>query len=239
MAPICGMGGNLQASLAGSSGNFLAGVRSIRVTMKRERAPKEINLQASHRKHLGRKAELKEITPEIASFGIPSPGMMIGTFHPKTLVMVSAAGSKRPDWRDAEPRPARVLSSNGNVKVEGNCEGKNRYSAGSFCSLEWSPSPTEIILARADYVVWWQTLVHLAETVELAKFKLLPPAAAAEPWFGEVDNVGEVIPVPPTGPLLHLPLTPERGRMLAPFRRAASGPVYHLMENGKFREGAQ
>jgi hypothetical protein len=165
--------------------------------------------------------------------------MMIGTFNPKMLVTVSAAGSKRPDWRDSEPKPGRVLSSNGNVKVEGRCEGKNRYSAGSFCALEWSPSPTEIILARADYVVWWQTLVHLAETVELAKFKLLPPAAAAEPWFGEVDNVGEVIPMPPDGALLHLPLTPERGRMLAPFRRAAAGPVYHVMENGKFREGAQ
>jgi hypothetical protein len=169
----------------------------------------------------------------------PRDIMMIGTFQPKTLLTVHAAGASRPDWRDEEPKPTRVLSTNGkNAKVEGKCEARDRYSLGAFCPLEWDPSPTSVILARADYVVWWEALQQIAETVELTRFTLLPPAAPAEPWFGEVDNVGEVITAPPEGPVLHLPLTPTRGRMLAPFRRPGAGQVYHLMENGKFREGA-
>lgn len=146
--------------------------------------------------------------------------MMIGTFHPKTLVTVHAAGASRPDWRDDEPKPSGVLSTNGkNAKVEGRCEARDRYSPGSYCPLEWDPSSTSVILRRPDYVVWWEALDQLARAVELQKFILLPPRAAASPWFGEIDVGGNVIHVQSIGPLLHLPLVPKREPALAPYRR--------------------
>ena len=147
----------------------------------------------------------------------PRDMLMVGTFRPKTLVTVHAAGASRPDWRDEEPTPGRVLATNGrDAKVEGKCEGRNRYSAGSYCPLEWDPLPVSIIQARADYVVWWEALDQLARTVELDRFKLLRPRAAVTPWFGEKDAGGSVFHVPPTGPLEKLPLAPQR---LSPYRR--------------------
>jgi hypothetical protein len=71
--------------------------------------------------------------------------MMIGTFYPKTLVTVCAAGGKRPDWRDEEPKPQRMLSANGKEMIEGECEGRNRYSLGAYCPLDWQPSPTTVV----------------------------------------------------------------------------------------------
>jgi hypothetical protein len=159
----------------------------------------------------------------------PRDIMMVGTFNPKTLVTVHAAGASRPNWRDDDPMPSRVLSTNGkDAKVEGECKGRNLYTAGSYCPLEWRPLPMSIIQARADYVVWWESLNQLASTVELQRFTLLPPHAPATPWLGEQSGIGTVIHSPPSGPLVHLPLAPERGRMLHPFRRSAAGPVEHL-----------
>jgi hypothetical protein len=153
----------------------------------------------------------------------PRDMMMVGSFFPKTLVTVHAMAASRPDWRDKDPAPHKVMSDNGrDVRVEGRCEGRNRYSAGSFCPLKYEPSPESVVLARADYVVWLEALHELAATVELTRFTLLPPRAAVAPWFGGSDAGGRVIHVPPSGPLEHLPLVPERGRMLSPYRRRPS-----------------
>lgn len=153
----------------------------------------------------------------------PRDMLMVGTFNPKVLVTVHAMAASRPDWRDDDPTPGRVLSTNGkDARVEGECRGRNLYTAGSYCPLEWDPSPVSIIQARADYVVWWEALDKLAATVELARFKLLPPRAAVAPWLGDRDAGGKVIQVPPTGPLVHLPLAPERGRMLSPYRQRST-----------------
>lgn len=159
--------------------------------------------------------------------------MMVGTFHPKTLITVHAAGASRPPLDDEDPKPVRVLSTNGkNAKVEGSCEGRDRYSAGAYCPLDWLPSPTSVILSRADYVVWWEALNAIAETVVLEKIELLPPRAPALPWFDTAELVGQVFSNAPAAGALQLPLTPSRGRMLSPFRRSASGPVHHLVKNG-------
>lgn len=153
----------------------------------------------------------------------PRDVMMVGTFNPKVLVTVHAIGASRPDWRNDDPKPGRVLSTNGkDAKVEGECRGRNLYTAGSYCPLEWDPSPVSIIQARADYVVWWEALNRLTATVELTRFTLLPPRAAVAPWLGDQDVGGKIIHVPPTGPLVHLPLAPERGKMLSPYRRRES-----------------
>jgi hypothetical protein len=42
----------------------------------------------------------------------PRDMLMVGTFRPKTPVTVHAAGASRPDWRDEEPTPGRVLPDN-------------------------------------------------------------------------------------------------------------------------------
>jgi hypothetical protein len=170
----------------------------------------------------------------------PRDIMMIGTFNPKTLVTVHAAGASRPDWRNDDPTPSRVLSTNGkDARVEGECRGRNLYTAGSYCPLEWEPAPASVILARADYAVWWEALYQLARTVELTRFSVLPPRAAAAPWFGDKDDGGDVIHVLPGEPLLHLPLAPTRGRMVSPFRRPSNGAVRYPLEDGKPHEASR
>lgn len=163
----------------------------------------------------------------------PRDIMMVGTFHPKTLVTVHAAGASRPSWSDEDPRPVRVLSTNGkNAKVEGRCEGRDRYSAGSHCPLDWLPSPTSVILSRADYVVWWEALNTIAETVQLERITLLAPRAPPLPWFDDAEPAGDVLAGSSGAEMLHLPLAPTRSRLLAPFRRPSAGPVHHLVKDG-------
>ena len=164
----------------------------------------------------------------------PRDVMMVGTFHPKTLITVHAAGASRPPWSDEDPKPVRVLSTNGrNPKVEGRCEARDRYSSGAYCPLDWLPSPTSVILSRADYVVWWEALSSIAETVQLERIELLPPRAPAMPWFDSSEEGGQVLPTSSGAEMLHLPLSPARGRMLSPFRRSTGGPVHHLVKDGK------
>jgi hypothetical protein len=47
------------------------------------------------------------------------------------------------------------------------CEGRNRYSWGSYCPLRWEPSPIDIALARAEYAAWHRGLATLADTLQL------------------------------------------------------------------------
>jgi len=156
----------------------------------------------------------------------PRDMLMVGTFRPKTLVTVHAAGASRPDWRDEDPRPSRVLSTNGkDAKVEGKCEGRNRYAAGAYCPLEWDPHPVSIIQARADYVVWWEALDQLAKTVELTKFRLLPPRAAIAPWFGEMEKAGKLLRTSPSELMQQLPLVPARSRLLHSYQRSKLSAV--------------
>jgi hypothetical protein len=171
----------------------------------------------------------------------PRDMLMLGAFRTKALVTMYAARGCRPDWREDPPRPYRVQADKGqHAKVVGECEGKNRYSLGSFCPLQWEPSPLAAITARAEYAVWWESLHKVVEIAQLSKFTLLPPRAPAAPWRGETDGgAGDVIHVPPAGPLQPLPLAPRRGRMLSPFRRPGAGPVRYLLEMTQTGEVSQ
>lgn len=161
----------------------------------------------------------------------PRDMLMVGVFRTKALVTMHAVQGTRPDWRDDPPLPYPIRAEKGpNARIVGECRGKNLYAAGSYCPLQWDPSPVSIITARAEYAVWWEALNKLAETVELSKFVALPPRAPAAPWFGEVEDSGCIIHVPPHGPLNRLPLAPTRGRMLAPFQRPAAGSVRYPLE---------
>jgi hypothetical protein len=63
MAPLCGMGSNLQVS----SNNFLSGVRSIRVTMRKEGRAKTGGASPRGR--------FRMATPPPPTFGAPSPSL--------------------------------------------------------------------------------------------------------------------------------------------------------------------
>lgn len=156
----------------------------------------------------------------------PRDVLMLGTLRPKALVTMHAIQGTRPDWRDEPPRPYAIQADRGpNAKIIGECKGKNLYSSGSYCPLQWDPSPTSIITARAEYAVWWEALQTLSETLELANHVALPPRASPVPWSDPIEEgEGRVIPVMPTATNRAslwgtLPLQPLRGRMLGPYRR--------------------
>lgn len=154
----------------------------------------------------------------------PRDMLMVGSLRTKALVTMHAIRGNRPDWRDDPPAPYPVRADKGpNAKVVGKCEAKNRYSLGAYCPLQWDPSPISVITARAEYVAWWEGLARLAETLSLERFVVLPPQASAAPWQEEVREEGSVFRAPESGPMSVLPLAPMRERMLAPYRRRASG----------------
>lgn len=159
----------------------------------------------------------------------PRDILMLGALKPKALVLMYASQRRRPDWREENPTPGRIPAArSGNAKVVGECEGHNRYSLGAYCPLDWSPSPMSVIMARAEYVAWWEALHEVADTVVLKKHIALPPSAPAMPWFDPQESVGSTIFMPPVPGAKSLPLAPLRGRMLSPFRRPKGGPVQHL-----------
>lgn len=162
----------------------------------------------------------------------PRDVLIVGGIKTSVLVTMHAIKGTRPDWREDEVRPGMVPHSlrESLPTVHGSCEGKNRYSAGSYCPLKWSPSPLSVVTSRADYAAWHQGLCTLANTLQLAKFIALPPKAPATPWINNDEPKDHVIPVIPTGRngvdgWGTLPLHPVRGRKGAPQRQAKAGPV--------------
>ena len=64
------------------------------------------------------------------------------------------------------------------------------YPSGSFCIVEYEPSPQSIVNDRAEYLVWRLALGDLAELLSgrLERIAALPPAAALAPWLGDRDG---------------------------------------------------
>lgn len=114
--------------------------------------------------------------------------LLLGSIHTAALVTMHANMSTRPDWRSEHPVPYFIPPAKGDPNrpsIVGECIRKGVYSAGSYCPLKWDPSPISIALARADYTAWHRGLCTLAETLALQRFEALPPAAKAQPWFGD------------------------------------------------------
>jgi hypothetical protein len=156
----------------------------------------------------------------------PRDVLLLGTFRAKALVTMHASGGTRPDWSDREPMPHRVQAAKGkNAKIVGECEGRNRYSLGAYCPIEWLPSPVSIIMGRAEYAVWWDAMNWLVANLDLADYVALPPRAPPTPWIENNEaEQSRVVPVMPTGNNYvsawgTLPLNPIR-RILEPLRRA-------------------
>lgn len=168
----------------------------------------------------------------------PRDVLMVGGLKTAALVTMHAIQGTRPDWQEEPPTPSMVQALKGpNAKVEGECRGRNLYSAGSYCPLQWSPSPLSIVSSRAEYVAWHDGLVRLAETLQLAKFTPLPPKASRTPWLEgqETDkSIKQVQPAPGNSVSLWgtLPLAPARGRMGPSLRAKRAGPVRYVESCG-------
>lgn len=166
----------------------------------------------------------------------PRDVLMVNSLKVSVLVTVHAIKGTRPDWIEEGPKPLRTPAERGtHAKIFGDCKGKNLYSLGAHCPLKWSPSPMSIVSSRADYVAWHRGLTILAQTVELAKFIVLPPKAPALPWLEDAETMAGPIPVMPA-PGNHvsawgtLPLAPDRGRTGPPPQRVRSGQVRYPLE---------
>lgn len=151
--------------------------------------------------------------------------LMVGGISTKMLVRSHAIKASRPDWREEPPVPSKVMAERGpNAKIIGECLGKNRYTIGSHCPIQWEPSPISILQTRADYLAWHHGLSTLASTLELDRFTILPPSAPQLPWFYP-ECVGRIIDVSTGEQLAPLPLKPDRPRAGRRYVRKRSGPV--------------
>jgi hypothetical protein len=158
----------------------------------------------------------------------PRDVLLVGAIKTNVLLTVHAVKGSRPEWRHDEPYPAMVPASKGTgPTIVGECRAKNLYTTGSYCPLNWSPSPLSIVMSRARYFAWHQGLTRLAATLSLDKFEALPPKAPRLPWVDDREAISRIIPVMPTG---HndvsewgtLPLTPPRPRSGWPRRASAA-----------------
>jgi hypothetical protein len=160
----------------------------------------------------------------------PRDVIMVAGIRTDVLVAMHAIKGSRPDWYEEQPKPKRMRAErSGNVKVVGECRGKDRYTVGSYCPLRYEPSPMTVVHSRADYAAWHRGLVVLSETLLLEKFVALPPKASPTPWFDseEPEQLSRVLPVMPNGrnsvaAYGTLPLKPLRARTRAPLRRGLS-----------------
>lgn len=171
----------------------------------------------------------------------PRDVLMVGGLRTSALVTMHAVRGTRPDWVEDSPEPHAVPATKGsNAKIVGECRGRNLYTPGAYCPLDWQPSPLSIVSSRAEYVAWHDGLADLARTIQLAKFIALPPKASRTPWLDDDrDNPGHemksVLPITPTGSNNvrgwgTLPLAPSRGRMGPPLRIQKNSPVRYPLE---------
>jgi hypothetical protein len=150
----------------------------------------------------------------------PRDVILVRSINAAALVTMHAVMRTRPDWTSAEPRPHAIPAAHGRgVKIVGRCRAKNLYTEGSYCPLRWLPSPIDVVLGRADYHVWHQSLVRLSQTLVLAAHEALPPAASAAPWR-EAEKPARVHayavarqrPLPLKPPRDHVALPPKKTR---------------------------
>lgn len=142
----------------------------------------------------------------------PRDVILVNTISTAALVTMYAVRKSRPDWRTDQMRPVRTVARGDTPSIVGECRGKNLYTTGSYCPLIWTPSPIEVVMARADYVAWRQGLVHLSQTLTLIDHIALPPSAEATPWISPEREIPRRTFRQPHVASKVLPLKPQRNR---------------------------
>lgn len=142
--------------------------------------------------------------------------LALSTINVSALVVQHAILGTRPEWKEGQPRPRSVPGRRGPAIV-GECRAKNYYTTGTYCPIEWSPSPVQIVLGRADYHLWHRALVSLVATLALTDHEALPPEASPTPWIEEEKK--QRIFSFAVGPQDFLPLKPQRERAGPPLRK--------------------
>lgn len=69
---------------------------------------------------------------------------------------------------------------------------KGSYRMGSYCPLQWRPSPAKLVAERAEWAAWRMGLELLYQglTGMLESIAPLPPSAPWRPWAGEREAHG-------------------------------------------------
>lgn len=113
-------------------------------------------------------------------------GDQLFSFNEIDLVVEHAQCGIPPIWNVGFPKLGPVVLANGKPAVSGSRYGKNRYSEGSRCPLQWAaPTVEGVALARARYAVWHSALTRLAASLhgKLKNIAVTPPVAPAAPWI--------------------------------------------------------
>ena len=155
----------------------------------------------------------------------PRDVLLVQTIPVSVLVHTHAIKGTRPNgWRTSEMRPIQTRAERGPLaKIIGVCKGKNSYSSGSYCPLQWQPSPIGLVLARANYFAWWQGLAKLALEIQLAEYTPLPPSVSPAPWINE-EAPGNIFAYPPLR---------DRPLPLKPTRKLAGPPEQRKRDKGR------
>lgn len=106
------------------------------------------------------------------------------SFNEIDLVVEHAQCGIPPIWKVGSPKAGPKILANGRPAVSGNRYGKDLYTAGSHCPLQWAPTIEGVALVRARYAVWHSALTRLAASLhgKLKNIAVTPPTAPAAPW---------------------------------------------------------
>jgi hypothetical protein len=208
----------------------LSGLVSVNDMSRDEPAQKRTNVGWGKRGAKAISAFFGEDGMRLAS-DRPRDVLLLNTINLSALVTRHAIKGTRPDFWDEQPQARMTPAKHGsNAAIIGECRGKNLYTNGSYCPLQWSPSPTSIVSSRAEYAVWHHGLTQLAGMLELKKYAVLTPKASAAPWIDGMEAESRVVPVMPNGRNSAmawgtLPLAPNRGKSGTALRTPKAGPV--------------
>lgn len=121
----------------------------------------------------------------LGDLAVLAPHEQLLSFDEIALVVEHAHNGIPPIWNVGFPKNRPVVLANGKPAVAGTRYGKNRYSTGAHCPLQWAqPTIEGVALARARYAVWHSALTRLAVSLrgKLRNVAVMPPICIAAPW---------------------------------------------------------
>ena len=102
----------------------------------------------------------------------------------RDLIIAHAKSGLRPDpMLDAIPRP--VMVTRGNRKKPMMIYYDQEWRRPAYCLLRYTPDPDQIIMARKNFLCWWDLLDNLSKALwmrGLVEYIALAPAFHREPW---------------------------------------------------------